>query len=153
MNIKNLKKILQKSWKRETCAPGLREEWSTDNPSLGQCAITALIVNDMYGGKIMRCMTSTGSHYFNEINGNRLDFTVEQFYGEVPQYEDAQERTREYLLGNEDTKKRYEELLSEVVYRMQMTNSQEVEELIKQFQKIKKRVERNMEMNKRGENE
>ena len=107
MEIGELKQLLSCSWEKETCAPGLRNEWNEKNPSLGQCAITALIVNDIYGGKIMRCMSSTGSHYYNIVDDELVDLTVEQFLGEIPQYENGEERTREYLLSNEDTKNRY----------------------------------------------
>ena len=106
--------LFSKSWSAETCSPGLRDEWTEENPSLGQCAITALILNDCFGGQIMRCMASSGSHYYNMIDGELVDLTVEQFQGEIPDYEHGEERTREYLLGNEDTKKRYRELLGKV---------------------------------------
>lgn len=107
MEINKLKILLEKSWNRDTCSPGLRYKWSEDNPSLGQCAITSLIVNDYFGGKIMRCMASTGSHYYNLIDNEIIDLTAEQFGDEVPKYEDGEERTIEYLLSNEDTKNRY----------------------------------------------
>ena len=111
MEIECLKILLNNAWKQDTCSPELRNEWSEDNPSLGQCAITALIVNDIFGGKIMRCMASSGSHYYNLINDKIIDLIIEQFQGEIPKYEEGQERTRENLLSNEDTKKRYEKLL------------------------------------------
>ena len=111
MGIEQLKQLLIQTWTLETCAPGLKNEWNKQNPSLGQCAITSLIINDFFGGKIMRCMTSSGSHYYNLINGELFDLTVEQFLGDIPQYEEGEERTRQYLLSNEDTKKRYEKLL------------------------------------------
>lgn len=111
MDINKLKSLLETSWSKETCSPGLRNNWSSDNPSLGQCAISALIVNDFFGGKIMRCMASSGSHYYNLIDDEIVDLTVEQFLGEIPMYEEGQERTREYLLGNEDTKNRYLKLM------------------------------------------
>lgn len=111
MEIEKLKLLLADSWEGITCSPGLRNNWSKEIPSLGQCAITALIVNDFFGGKIMRCMTSLGRHYYNLIDNKFIDLTVEQFLGEIPQYENGQERTREYLLNNEDTRKRYEILL------------------------------------------
>ena len=111
MEIEQLKQLLIQSWNSETCAPGLKTEWSEENPSLGQCAITTLIVNDFFNGKIMRCMTSSGSHYYNLIDNQLVDLTVEQFSGEIPQYENSEEITREYLLSNEDTKNRYEKLL------------------------------------------
>ena len=112
MSIEELRKLLNQIWSSETCVSSLKDNWSSDNPSLGQCAITSLIVNDFFGGKIMRCMTSTGSHYYNLINGEIVDLTVEQFKGEVPQYKEGTERTRDYLLSNLDTKNRYELLLN-----------------------------------------
>ena len=111
MKIGQLKQLLIKSWNYETYSPGLRDSWSEENPSLGQCAITTLIVNDFFGGKIMRCKASSGSHYYNLIDDKIIDLTGEQFIGEIPQYKNGEERTREYLLGNEDTKNRYEKLL------------------------------------------
>ena len=120
-NPKELKKLLTLSWKKETCSKGLRNEWSEENPSLGQCAITALIVNDFFGGKIMRCMASSGSHYYNMIDNELVDLTVEQFLGEIPQYEDGEERTREYLLSNEDTKNRYKKLLYNLKQSIRMS--------------------------------
>lgn len=111
MEKRNLKQLLMQSWSLETCSPGLRDKWTIENPSLGQCAITALIVNDFFGGKIMRCMSVSGSHYYNIIDSKVVDLTVEQFLGVTPQYENGEERTREYLLNNKDTKNRYEILL------------------------------------------
>ena len=111
MEIGQLKKLLIQSWNLETCSPGLRDKWSKVNPSLGQCAITALIVNDLFDGKIMRCMASSGSHYYNIIADEVVNLTGEQFLGEIPQYENGEERTREYLLSNKDIKNRYEKLL------------------------------------------
>ena len=121
MNKRELKELLSECWCKETCSPGLKDNWTEENPSLGQCAITALIVNDYCGGKIMRCMASSGSHYYNIVDGQLVDLTVEQFQGEIPQYEEGAERTREYLLSNEDTKNRYLLLLTklkEKTYRL-----------------------------------
>ena len=127
MEINELKNILLKSWSRETCSPGLRNEWSEENPSLGQCAITAMLVYYLFGGKIMRCMASTGSHYYNMINGEIVDLTVKQFMGEIPKYEEGQERTIDYLLSNEDTKARFLMLSNEVSYNMHLDATLEQE--------------------------
>ena len=51
MDINELKQILIKSWSRVTCSPRLMEKWSEENPSLGQCEITAMIVKDALGGR------------------------------------------------------------------------------------------------------
>ena len=103
--------IISMSWSKETCYPALQNQWNESNSSLGQCAITSLVVNDFCGGKIMRCMVNDISHYYNLINGCVIDLTVLQFEGIIPEYNKGEERNREYLLSNDDTKKRYRQLL------------------------------------------
>ena len=107
MYFDELENILRISWNAETCCPPLRDKYDGSNPSLGQCAITTLIVHDFIGGKIMRCMTKEGSHYYNRIGDTIIDLTKDQFNGEFIDYKNSEERTREYLLSNEDTKNRY----------------------------------------------
>ena len=107
-----VKSIIKISWTKETAFPGCQEEWSEQNPSLGQCAVTSLIVNDFFGGKIMRCMCNGISHYYNLINGEIVDLTVDQFEGQIPNYIESEERTRDYLLSSGDTKARYYLLLN-----------------------------------------
>ncbi len=92
-----LVELFSQSWSAETCEPGLRAEWTEEKPSLGQSDITALILNNCFGGKIMKCMTSTGSSYYNMINGELVDLTAEQFQGEIPDYAHGEEITKEYL--------------------------------------------------------
>ena len=81
----------------------------------------------------MRCMTSTGSHYYNIINDEIVDLTVEQFLGEIPRYEEGSERTMEYLLSNEDTKKRYLMLVNEVAHYIILARSIKIEKTIKEI--------------------
>ena len=113
MIIDEVSKIVEMSFSRETCFPNLRETWDEGNKALGQCAVTSLVLNDFLGGKIMRCMSETGSHYYNLINGEIIDLTVSQFKN-IPDYSTGEERTREYLLSNEDTKNRYKLLLEKI---------------------------------------
>ena len=40
-------------------------DWSPDNPAFGQCAVTALIVQDLFGGELLRACIAGGSHYWN----------------------------------------------------------------------------------------
>lgn len=103
---------LVNAWSEETCVPSCRAEWKNSDSSYGQCAVTALVMNDIFGGKIMRCMSTTGSHYYNNIDGEDVDLTIAQFNDQRPNYQNGEERTREYLLSNEDTKKRYLTLLT-----------------------------------------
>ena len=51
MNLIELENVLQRSWSKETSY--CPDEWNEGSPSLGQCAITALIVNDYFGGEII----------------------------------------------------------------------------------------------------
>lgn len=123
MDINELKNKLEEAWCIETCAYSFRNGWSKDNPSYGQCAVTTLIVNDYFGGKIMRCMSSNGSHYYNLIDNNIIDLTSEQFLGENLDYEHGEERTREYLLSNVNTLNRYmllNDKLNEVIKKDNM---------------------------------
>lgn len=58
--------LLEKSWCKETSAsPG---HWTSENPALGQCAVTALLFQDMAGGEILRAdIKGFGSHYWNML--------------------------------------------------------------------------------------
>lgn len=58
----------------------------------------------------MRCMYETGSHYYNLINNEIIDFTKSQFK-QIPDYKNGEERSKKYLFSNEDTKNRYKLLL------------------------------------------
>ena len=124
MIINDIKKELIKSWSKNTCTPYLKEQWSISNPSLGQCAITSLIVNDFCGGKIMKCMTPCGGHYYNLINNEVIDLTVEQFNGYITDYKTGEENIREYLLSNNDTRNRYYELMKNLKFQLEKSNSQ-----------------------------
>ena len=91
----------------------------------------------------MRCMASSGSHYYNMIDDNLIDLTVEQFQGEIPLYDEGEERTREYLLGNEDTKNRYLLLLKNIRNNMYINGIKETEEYIKAIRKSREKYEKN----------
>ena len=111
MKIEELKQLLTFAWDYKTYSPRLNDDSNKEKSLIEQCAITSLIVNDFFGGKIMRCMTSLGNHYYNLIDDKIIDLTIEQFSDEKPKYKDVSEITREYLLSNENTKNMYEQLL------------------------------------------
>lgn len=75
-----LRNKLHKAWSRETSY--IPEEWSEQNPSRGQCAVTALLVQEYMGGNIVKCnvVGDVSSHFYNMLeNGEVVDFTREQF--------------------------------------------------------------------------
>ena len=88
-----------------------------DDLTYGQCAVTAMIVHDYFGGTIHRIrVDGGGTHYFNKIDGHYIDLTRDQFdlYNIIVNYEPNEEIPREYCGKNEDTKKRYETLVKKL---------------------------------------
>jgi hypothetical protein len=78
IGIKLLENALKRAWSRETCYLPDQEKWSSQNPAFGQCAVTALIVQDFFGGEILRCVHYR--HYWNRLpNGEEIDLTRSQF--------------------------------------------------------------------------
>lgn len=115
--LESFKKVLFRSWSRGTAYPGDQERWSYENPALGQCVVSLLVLMDYFpGGKILR--SSRHHHYAYLFRGKIVDPTREQF-GEGVEIEFDGERTREYLLESEAavaalTADRYMELLKRV---------------------------------------
>ena len=108
MELDKLETILNSLYSKETCYPGCRNQWNDDNKTLGHCAIVALIINDYFGGYICKIKVNNISHYFNLIDGEIVDLTSEQFKINDIFYANYVIKTREDVLMNEDTKKRYE---------------------------------------------
>lgn len=90
-----------------------KNRWTEKNPAFGQCAVTALIVQDYFGGILVRVENEGVSHYFNRIGGVEIDLTREQFGTWAPGEE--VEREREYVLSFPETKRRYELLTARLV--------------------------------------
>lgn len=53
--------------------------WSRENPARGQCSVTALVVQDLFGGFIVKTRLAAGMHFYNLIDGKRIDLTLAQF--------------------------------------------------------------------------
>lgn len=89
-------------------------QWSPENAAWGQCAVTALVVQDYWGGELLRGQMPSDSHYWNRLDdGQAEDFTLGQF-AHPPTFSDVSIRTRETLLANEGTKSRYNILVERV---------------------------------------
>jgi hypothetical protein len=107
ITIKDLSFALLHSWNADTA----KGDWKVQVPSLNQCAVTALIVQDYFGGDLMRCkLNDDDSHYWNRISdGNEIDLTFEQFaYTGQTDVGETVIRSRDYVLSFPDTLKRYE---------------------------------------------
>ena len=80
--------ILSELWCAETCAPRMRQDWSPENKTLGQCSITAFLLQDIYGGKVLGVPLEDGNfHCFNVVGECVFDLTSDQFGYEKLDYE------------------------------------------------------------------
>lgn len=113
----DLYEVLRRAWSCETAYPSCQSEWVPSDPSYGQCAVTAMLVYDMFGGSIHRIrVAGGGTHYFNKIDGHYIDLTIEQFdlYNIPVSYEPNEEMDRKYCGKNADTARRYKLLIERV---------------------------------------
>ena len=102
-------------WCEYTCAPRLRDEWSMDNITLGQCSITAFLVQDIFGGRVFGVLRPGGNyHCYNEVDGHIFDLTSEQLGDDVLSYEGNPEQFREIHFQKQEKKERYEYLCKEL---------------------------------------
>jgi hypothetical protein len=83
--LEGLEAAIRASWSIETCDPTDVSGWTEANPSLGQCAVTALVVHDLLGGELLeaevrhRDGSPQGFHYWNRLAGVDVDLTRAQF--------------------------------------------------------------------------
>lgn len=103
--------MLSEIWCAETCAPRLREKWTKDNKTLGQCSITAFLAQDIFGGRVYGILRPDGNyHCYNMVCSCVFDLTSEQFGEEVLCYEHNPEQSREVHFAKEEKRLRYEYL-------------------------------------------
>ncbi len=103
--------ILSGIWCEFTCTPSMRKDWSAANKTLGQCSITAFLMQDIYGGKVLGIRTENGGcHCFNLVGGIVFDLTSEQFGSRILDYEDCSEQARDIHFANSVKRERYEYL-------------------------------------------
>nr|WP_134684596.1 hypothetical protein [Brevibacillus migulae] len=81
-DIHRLKQILFQTWSLQSSS-----KWTPQNPAMGQCGVTSLVVQELLGGQLVKTKLPVGWHYYNVINGRRYDFTESQF-AETIRYDD-----------------------------------------------------------------
>ena len=107
--VRQLYEDLSRLWRRETCTPRMRKDWTPENASLGQCSVTAFLVQDLFGGKVWGIPLEDGSvHCYNEAQGIVFDFTSAQFGGKTLRYEGNPEQSREGHFARTEKEERYE---------------------------------------------
>lgn len=106
---------LSEIWCADTCAPRMREKWSRENMTLGQCSITAFLAQDIFGGSVYGVLRSGGNyHCYNVIGDCVFDLTSEQFGSEKLCYDNNPEQLREVHFAKEEKFHRYEYLKNEL---------------------------------------
>jgi hypothetical protein len=73
-------------------------QWFVGNPARGQCNVTALLVNEYFGGEILKTQLLEGDHFYNRIEGKRVDLTDSQFAAPIAYLDLASDRA-EALAG------------------------------------------------------
>jgi hypothetical protein len=83
-----LQSVLERAWSIETSS-----KWLPDDPARGQCSVTALVVQDILGGDIVKTDVDGAWHFYNMIGDMRRDFSESQFaspvfYADLPSSRD-----------------------------------------------------------------
>ncbi len=111
--------LLLSCWCAGTCAPRMRENWSPENPTLGQCSVTAFLVQDFFGGQVRGVPLPDGNfHCFNVVSGQTFDLTSEQFGDKKLDYENRPEQLRSVHFMKEEKRLRYELLREKLLSRL-----------------------------------
>lgn len=66
--------VVQEALKR-SCEPDNTPGWTANNPAGGDDSVISLLIHDIFGGEILKTHKKEGWHFYNRINGERIDFT------------------------------------------------------------------------------
>lgn len=120
----DVSKIIAGCWNRRTSYDPTG--WLTTNPAWGQCAVTALVVQDLFGGVVLRGFVNGIEHYWNRLpNESDVDLTRVQF-PEIRDVAAVVPVSREFILASPSTSGRYQDLRRRVLKQVPITQSQVV---------------------------
>jgi hypothetical protein len=121
MTLSEIESAIQLSWSIDTtyCV----DDYASRHPAWGNCAVTALLLQKLLGGELMRGWAIEPgqlgtAHYWNRVNGLDLDLTWRQFaHGTIL----TNTATADYhiLVENEWMRERYENFVAAFCYRVQ----------------------------------
>ena len=83
--VADVEQALRASWSMETSDDP--DGWTPENPALGQCAVSALVIRALYGGDIVIATVldrngerTPDGHAWNVLpSGEQVDFSFDQF--------------------------------------------------------------------------
>lgn len=80
MEINTIIFAIRSSWSVDTAYSIQKNDFLNRNPALGQCAVSAVVLNDYVGGIIKKgIVNGCVKHYWNCIDGVDIDITSDQF--------------------------------------------------------------------------
>ncbi len=109
MDINFIQHWLRASWQASTAYPSTYSIRTKKNRAIWQCAITALLVQELLWWSILKSDVPNYwfTHYWNNIDWKDLDFTFAQFI-EKPILSNIRNIDRVEILSNDNTQKRFE---------------------------------------------
>lgn len=72
--------VVKHCWSADT----IPDAFDPANPCRNQCAVTALAVQRLLGGEIVKTATKGGTHFYNQIDGRYWDLAADQFDEPIP---------------------------------------------------------------------
>jgi hypothetical protein len=72
--------LRKKGWS----AASVATDFDPTRPAKNQCSVTALAVQTIFGGDIVKTPTTGGTHFYNRVDGIYWDLTIEQFDAPIP---------------------------------------------------------------------
>ncbi|HZM76582.1 MAG TPA: hypothetical protein VFC19_12695 [Candidatus Limnocylindrales bacterium] len=87
LTLGEIEAALKACWAADTCSPDDLERagWSPENPAWGHCDVTAMLLNDIFGGdlvvgEVFAGTEQQGYHWWNRLDsGVEIDLTRSQF--------------------------------------------------------------------------
>jgi hypothetical protein len=123
LTLEQVTDALQRSWSAYTAFSA--EEWSPQNPARGQCVVTALVIQDIFGGELQKLKTrfkdKSESHYRNilpddtTVDATRSQYPPEQLFTVSTINFNGYPSLREKLFSEANTESRYKLLRTHVL--------------------------------------
>lgn len=95
--IADVQAALEQSW-----GPGSSTLWTRERPVAGHCGVSTLVAQDHLGGEILKTRYGDLWHFYNCIDGLRVDFTESQFAAPIAYQDVPATRAEAFADTNED---------------------------------------------------
>lgn len=82
LELENVRRILKLAWSEETAYEETEPSPSKPTKSRGQCYTTALLINKLFNGEIVKGEVFGKAHYWSRIGKAEFDFTSDQYNGD-----------------------------------------------------------------------